>query len=417
MGSSTAVNEASFQKRLLAYTRYAPATATLTGISAYDDREVYRPFLGNDTSPQTNLVAFAGATVSVVAATGVLTGGTTVAGTNFSTGMPNGSAPYGAPVLPGDIIVIAGIPYTVQVNSGAGPTGLLTIAPLPAANIAATADWFIVRSDMIRAPQSQNSVMVAWQPPLGIMNYDGYLGSGQFSFVMNPDANFELNAVETKNPNWSAVRNYKLNIEEVQLFVWQQKMSLAEGMTNYFLDEYHIDSKPYNGNVTFDVPVSTRALVIFVQDLVAGGNPLVPPSMFKVQDNGDLTIQTIQIQYANMNKPATPYDSKYLLGTTAGAGSINWLQQRYHDNFYESGLDVDAVGCETFAEWMKRGPFYYFSFDRDMSNNATSAQVSVTFANTNLNVNAKIFCAAIKRRTAQVNTAGGRITSVVTADA
>ena len=415
MGSSAGMNEASFQKRLLAYTRYAPAVASMTGIGAYDDRDVYRPYLGIATTPISNIVAFSGATVTLTAGTAAIAGGITVAGTDFATGMPNGSAPAGGPVLPGDIIVIVGVPYTVLINTN---LTTLTVTPTPAVTVTST-DWFIVRSDTIRAPQSQNSVMVAWQPPLGIMNYDGYLGSGQFSFVMNPDANFELNAVETKNPNWSAVRNYKLNIEQVQLFVWQQKMSIPEGVTNYFLDEYQIDAKPYGSNVTFDVPVSTRALIIFVQDLVAGGSPLVPPSMFKVQDNGDLTIQSIQIQYANINKPATPYDSKYLLANVAAgnATSINWLQQRYHDNFYESGLDVDAVGCETFQDWMRRGPFYYFAFDRDMSNHATSAQVSVIFANANLNTSAKLFCAAIKRRTAQITTSEGRISSVVTADA
>ena len=114
MGSSAEMNESSFQKRLLAYTRWSPTVASMTGIGAYDEREVYRPFLGNNTSPQTNLVAFAGATVSVSEVTGVLTGGVTVAGTNFTTGMPLGGSPYGGPVLPGDIIVINGIPYTVS---------------------------------------------------------------------------------------------------------------------------------------------------------------------------------------------------------------------------------------------------------------------------------------------------------------
>jgi len=292
----------------------------------------------------------------------------------------------------------------------------LTIIPKPVAAIDATTDWFIVRSDTIRTPQAFNSVMAVWQPPLGIMNYDGYLGSGNFTFVMSPNANFELNAVETKNPNWST-RNYKLNIDEVQLYIWQQKMSIPEGVTNYFLDEYHIDTKPYSGNTTFDVPVSTRALIIFVQDTVAGNNPLMPPSMFKVLDNGDLTLQSIQIQYANINKPSTPWTSTYTPAVAANGTSLLQLQQRYHDSYYESGIDVDAVGCESFADWMRRGPFYYFAFDKDMSNNATTAQIALTFTNQDLSTNARIFCCSLKRRTAQITTAAGRITSVVTADA
>ena len=227
MGQSAGLNEASFQKRLLSYTRYPPAAAAMTGISAHDERDVYRPYLGIATN--TNAVAFAGATLTLTAGNGVITGGVTVAGTDFTTGMPLGSAPTGGAVLPEDIIVILGVSYTVLVNTN---LTTLTISPVPAIGApTTTTDWFIVRSDMIRSPQACNSVMIAWQPPLGIMNHDGYLGSGQFTFIMNPDANIELNAVESKNPvNASGVRNYKFNIDEVQLIIWQQKMSIPEAL-------------------------------------------------------------------------------------------------------------------------------------------------------------------------------------------
>src|SRR5690606_4228013 len=178
-----------------------------------------------------------------------------------------------------------------------------------------------------------------------------------------------------------------------------------------------IDVKQYNGNTTFDVPSSTRAIAIFVQGTSAGSDPTLPPSMFKVKDNGDLTLQSIQIQYANINKPGTPCDSKWDPADAADESSLLYLQQRFHDSYYECGLDVDAVGCETFADWMRRGPFYYFSFDRDMSNHATVAQISVTFANNSMSTNANIFCCSLKRRTVQYNTQNGRIVSCVSADA
>src|SRR5690606_40167169 len=74
------------------------------------------------------------------------------------------------------------VPYTTLFRS--------TVAPAPAVNIdPGVTDWFIVRSDTIRSPQAYNSVMAVWQPPLGIMNYDGYLGAGQYSFVLSPNAN------------------------------------------------------------------------------------------------------------------------------------------------------------------------------------------------------------------------------------
>ena len=96
MGQSAGLNEASFQKRLLSYTRYPPAAAAMTGISAHDERDVYRPYFGIATN--TNAVAFAGATVNLTAGNRVFAGGVTVLGTDFTTGMPLGSAPTGGAV-------------------------------------------------------------------------------------------------------------------------------------------------------------------------------------------------------------------------------------------------------------------------------------------------------------------------------
>lgn len=407
MGSSVAANESSLQKRILACTRWSPAVASMTGIGAYDERDVYKPYAGINTNATP--ANFAAAQVAITAAGGVLT----CAAADFTTGMPLGGANTGGQVVAGDIIVVLGIPYTVQVYTDATT---LTVAPKPAADIAATSDWFIVRSDTIRAPQAYNSVMVLWQPPLGIMDYNDYIGSGDFSFVMNPNANYELMGVETKNPNWSAVRNFKLNIDEVQLMVYQQKMSIPQGITNYFIDEYVMDAKPYSTNLTFNVSDATRSIIIFLQDTRAGNNPLTPPSMFKVGNNADLTLQSIQVQYANVSKPSTPYTSTYTPAVAADATATNWLQQRYHDSLYESGIDVAAVGCESFADWMRRGPFYYFSFDRDMSNKATVVQVSLSFTGVVNTDNTRVFCCAIKRRTVQIETADGRIKSIAAAD-
>lgn len=407
MGSSVAANESSLQKRLLACTRWNMDVASQTGIGAYDERDVYKPYAGiaTDATP----VNFAASTVEFKAANGVLEG----VNTDFDTGMPLGGANIGGPVLPGDIIVIKGVPYTVLVKTDATH---LTVSPLSTAVVTATSDWFIVRSDTIRCPQASNSVMVLWQPPLGIMDYNDYIGSGDFCFVMSPNSNFELMGVETKNPNWSAVRNFKLNISEVQLMVYQQKMAIPQGITNYFIDEYVMDAKPYSPNLTFNVSDSTRALVFFVQDVRAGSNPLTPPSMFTCRDNSELTLQSIQVQYANVSKPHTPYTSSYTPAVAPNTTATNWLQQRYHDSLFESGIDVDAVGCESFADWMRRGPFYYFSFDRDMSNKATVVQVALTFTTAPSSTTARVFCCAIKRRTVQIETADGRIKSIAAAD-
>ena len=325
MGSSVAAHEASLQKRILSCSRWNTNVASQTGIGAYDERDVYKPYAGINTGATP--ANFAASTVEFKAANGALEG----VNTDFLTGMPLGGANTGGPVLAGDIIVIEGVPYTVLLaNNGTR----LTVSPLAAAAVTATEDWFIVRSDTIRCPQAANRVYVMWQPPLGIMDYNDYISSGEFSFVMNPNANYELMGVETKNPGNASVatRKYKLNIHEVVLMVYQQKISIPQGITNYFIDEYVMDAKPYSPNLTFNVSEGTRAIVVFLQDIRAGSDPLTPPSMFKVRDNGDLTIQSLQITYANVSKPNTPYLSSYAPAAVAGATSLNTLQQRYHDS-------------------------------------------------------------------------------------
>ena len=120
----TALHEASFQKRLLAISRYPGSVgndntergqASMTGLGAYEDREVFRPYAGAHPVPP----AVTGITPANFAAATIATAvdnATTVTGSaacDFRQGMPLGSNPTGGAVLPGDILVIAGVSYNV----------------------------------------------------------------------------------------------------------------------------------------------------------------------------------------------------------------------------------------------------------------------------------------------------------------
>jgi len=410
--------EASFQKRLLASTSNVPsannvvaayaANASSTGIGAYDDREVYKPYAGAvaNTTPQN----FATSTVQITAAAPTVVLGV---GTDFKQGMPLGSAPVGGSVLPGDLIVI--ITDDTHLTISAAAAVVVTLG----GDTVASVDWFIVRADVIRTPQTANSIEVVWQPPLGFMKSTEYMGAGNWQIVMSPNANFVRNVVETKDPNWSSANPiYSFNVDEVFFYYHVEKMAIPEGPRNLFFIEYAADSKQANSNLSFEVASSTTALTVFVQDNLAGNSPLAPPSMFKVLDNSDLGLTSIQVQYAGITKTSTPWLSNYqgAIGAAAPANNyINQLQQRYYDSFNESGMDPNAYGCESFSDWLKRGPFYHFAFDRDMNNRATTVQINLTFSG---NVpNARVFLIAHKRVTCQMVTTAGAIVSATTADA
>jgi hypothetical protein len=296
------------------------------------------------------------------------------------------------------------------------------VVPAPAAAVAATTNWFIVRADTIRAPQAFNTVFALWQPPLGIFDYAEELGSGNFRFQLNPSTQYNLNAVETKDPNWLAGSPYTFSIQSIRLYVYQEKLSIPDQVRDLFLNEVLVQSKPWANNLQFSVPPSTYALSVFMQDGTSGNSPLIPPSMFKILNNADLYLKNIQVQYASINKPSTNWDSKYQSSTTA-AGALTQsstleLQQRYNDTYQESGLDIEMSGMETLTDWMRRGPFYHFNFSRDVNNRSTEVQVNTVFtAPTGDPTTHRLFIVAWFRNTAQITVANGMITNVATRNA
>lgn len=430
MGAGIAVNEASFMKRMLAVSQFpggstaatpnvtAPTVlqASMTEIGAYDDRDIYRPV--TDATFATNQITITAATGAVdeVAA------GTT----RFLSGMPQGSNPTGGPVLPGDLLVVDGRAY--EIIAGATTEAKCFVSPVPLANVAATANWFVVRTDTIRAAQSFNTVFAIWQPPVGIFDYDEELGSGSFRIQLNPNSNYTLNAVETKNPLFATASPYRLVIEDVRFYAYIEKKSIPDSCRDLFLNELSIQSKPYSTNLQFSVPPSTHSISVFVQGAAAGSSPLLPPSMFKVQDNGDLYLKNIQINYASITKPTTNWDSKYESSGTSNAGALTRsatleLQQRYHDTYEESGLDVQMGGMETLTDWLRRGPYYHFTFARDVNNKSTEVQLNTTFIGPGTGLAAtgsatagllasRVFIVAHYRNTVQITTANGLIVSV-----
>ena len=139
--------------------------------------------------------------------------------------------------------------------------------------------------------------------------------------------------------------------------------------------------------------------------------------MFRVRNNTDLFMKTMQIKYGGMTKPMTPIESKYVAATVAAPNYVNQLQQRYRDSYYESGMDPDALGCESYSDWLKRGPFYHYAFARDKNNNASTCTVTTTYEPaTELSTNAYIYVVAHKSVTCQMVFENGVIKSVTKAD-
>ena len=204
-----ALHEASFQKRLLAVSRYPAENAltplveqaSMTNLAGYEDRAIFKPF---DAAGNVN---FANCTVAISSVTGIFTGAPGVGplgagnGTDFLTGMPLGSNPTGGSVLPGDKLVVNGIEYTIAFSATATDADTCVVSPAPVAAVAATTNWFIVRADTIRAQQGFNRITADCKPPLGLFDYDDVLGPGNYRLSLTPNSDYQRTAVETRDPN------------------------------------------------------------------------------------------------------------------------------------------------------------------------------------------------------------------------
>ena len=192
-----------------------------------------------------------------------------------------------------------------------------------------------------------------------------------------------------------------------------EKVRIPDSVQDLTLMEYQLQSKPWANTLQFSVSPYTTALSIFIQDVTAGNSPRVPPSMFKVLDNSDLKLQTLQVSYAGITKTSTPWPSKCYNGA-------NQLQQRYRECYEETGMSLKESGAETYYDWLQRGPIYHYSFVRGESSRADQVSITSTFANlingpgtgTGGTGLARLFCVSHYPRRCQVTTAGGMIVQV-----
>ena len=167
--------------------------------------------------------------------------------------------------------------------------------------------------------------------------------------------------------------DYSLVVNEVKFYAYMEKVKIPDQVQDLNLMECQVQSKTWQQNLQFTISPYTTALSVFVQDVTSGSNPRIPPSMFRVLDNSDLKLSSIQVSYAGITKPSTNWLSSFYNGA-------NQLQQRYLDTYEEANPELKETGCETYSDWLHRGPVYHFNFPRDMSNRSTEVQINTTFA-------------------------------------
>ena len=292
----------------------------------------------------------------------------------------------------GNTLVVAGAEYTIATVPNAN-TITWTVQGQLGGNIASS-DFYLKRRF-----GGKNKVYCMYKPPLGIFDVDNPLASGDYSLLLTPNSKYLTSCVESLRGTV-----YALNIIDIKLFVYNLKMSIPNEITHLDLREMSVQTKPLSESLQFTVPSSTKSLTVFIQDTSAGNNTFMPPQKFKTLDGRDLNLQSIQITYANMTKTTTPWKSEF-------SSYTNLLIQRFYETYKELGMS-DELSHETFSEFVQRGCFYHFDFERDMNNRSTEVQIQSAW--TDIPQNANMFLCAWYSKLVDITTQNGQIVAVNT---
>jgi len=310
----------------------------------------------------------------------------------------------------GDTLEVDGKIYHVDVAPDDDIGTNMVVRPAPYANVNATTNCLIVKKRVNNNEIVEGEIFVIFQPPIGIFDYNGVFGAGDFRIQLNPDQNYRTNCVqsETLVPAVSET-DYRFNVTSLQFYAHIQKVAIPASITYKLpLTEMHLQSKTLNtgtsqSQLDFTVPPSTKLIVVFVQKNSAGTSSEFPGTLFTTTGGEETDLRTIQLTYANKTLPSTDWDSKVVVNTLQ-------LQQRYYDTF----LNLDSLnnegGTRTFRDWLESGPMYAFNFSRSYDDRSTHVQLRLSFGNMVADTN--VFICAYYTRMVQITSTNGYISNV-----
>jgi hypothetical protein len=379
IGSEALLQESNFQKRVNYVSRGAAP-------------ELSEEVKYVNLSDQTNPLLYGTADLT-------LTGGNLV-GTNGTAFKTNG-------VKKGDTLVLLGQRFTVQ---SVADDDNLVVLPAAAAPLVGKTDVNYVIQQNPATGSQKNHIFALYQPPVGIFDHAGALGSGQYRFQLNPNADYKKAMVQSVR-NAAITTDFDIVINDIKLYIATVKVDVGNSVETLHLNEMQVQQKAMGGDNTtlhFTVPPSTSMLSIWVQDGAAGADVRVPPTSFKMIDGSQNNLQSLQITYDNTSRPSTRWSSAF--STSTAINPINTLQHRYMETMHESELVLSAGGGQSFGQWMEDGPLITYAFPRDKDSLSTEVQLQIAYSV--LGPNARIFLCAHYRKSTRITTSNGMVVEV-----
>lgn len=329
-------------------------------------------------------------------------------------------------VRTGMVLTVGGNPYVISSILPDSDITLMLQVPDGFAPITSQSAYTVnTEIDRKEPADGRNEVYVLWRPSLGIFDVDDWVGAGQYMVSLNPASNYQSAALQTIVPQAEA-GDYRLTINDIRMYVPTYKVAIPDDVSRLSFVELDVQSKVIgtDGNVSsmqFTVPSSTHALALFLQSGEAGYDTINPATLFRTKISNppdasvssEKSLKNIQITYAGISRPAINWSNNEFTedNTVAAATSTNQLQQRYYDTITESGMIDNVGGVESFADYLTRGPFYYYQFVKAAGNLATDVQLSALFGS-NLPANTRLFLVAFYSKAVEVTTQAGLVVNI-----
>lgn len=306
----------------------------------------------------------------------------------------------------GDTVVVAGREFKLTTKGADGATTGSTVSPFPdAKTVGTTSNSYYKKYEPSRRAQT---VWFRYRPKIGIMDVGNEFLSGNYSFFMTPNSNYQKACVEALFDrdvgDAKDSLNYDFQINNIRFFANISNVPVAsDAPLELILSECEIVSKTYSNSVLdFVVPSSTHALAIMVQGVEAGSDNRLPLTEFRDLDGNFKNIRNLQVIYGNVSKPAVDYSSTL-------TATENGLTQRYLDSYSNCGLLHSEGGAEDFSDWQK-SPFYFFDWTKDAKDRSSNLQVRIKIDN--LANTANVLVCALYTRGVVVTSKNGYVLSV-----
>ncbi len=225
---------------------------------------------------------------------------------------------------------------------------------------------------------------ILWKPGLGLFQEINGMLPGGCTYEVNltpfPSLVLQKNAVETlldKVPN----TDYLFEVINMNMYVCKYESKNPGpkgGDVEICFDEIRCQAQTLNTTSltqkNYDVHPMTHSLSVAYQDNRAGSDTRFSRGKFKIENDEDLNLIRIYMQYANKTLPNPIPDMEY-----DRSNNKDFFSQRYMETqLYSKGIMHPSV--ESLSKWYDRGPIYHWKWPRSYDHKHESVILSQNFS-------------------------------------